>query len=546
MHDDTQPSRIFEMAKSLKDGQFPVRLVADLGYGFGYPLFNFYAPLPYYIGAIFHIGGAGVITSTKIMFSVAMIASGITMYLLVCEIAGVLPALLSSVFYIYAPYHAVDLYVRGDIGELYALVFIPLIILGFIKIIKSKPITNVTVNRNLLNGMAISIIGLGGVLLSHNISGFITLFFLGIGICILLFFVLMGKLDKRIFITLIITIILGGGLSASFTIPALLEKDFTRVSGLTSGGSDFHNHFVFIDQLWNSPWGFGGSGIGRDDGMSFKIGKIHVILGLISIPWIALLFLYKRIDRLKLILYMIFLSILVLSVFLMLEQSRFIWELFPGFPYIQYPWRFLCFVILSLSVIPSFIFVRMDKKFISALIFILIISSFVFNAKYFIPQYYSDIADSSYISPLNLKYKISKISDEFLPKNFIIPANEKAVASNNLSDSTGVRIENRFESTTVKRYIITADNSVDIILNIANFPGWKASIDGKKTSISDWKGRMKIFMTGGKHKLVLEFSNTPIRLIANTISILSLFLLVYISLFSKGIPKWLKKILLKS
>lgn len=546
MHDDTQPSRIFEMAKSLKDGQFPVRLVADLGYGFGYPLFNFYAPLPYYIGAIFHIGGAGAITSAKIMFSIAMIASGITMYLLVYEIAGVLPALLSSILYLFAPYHAVDLYVRGDIGELYALVFIPLVILGFIKIFKSKPNNDVTVNHNLLNGMIISIIGLGGILFSHNISGFITLFFLGIGICLLCLLVLLGKFDKNILIILIIVILLGGGLSASFTIPALLEKDFTRVSGLTGGGSDFHNHFVFIDQLWNSPWGFGGSGIGRDDGMSFKIGKINVILGLMSTPWIVLLFLYKRIDRLKLILYMIFLSILVLSVFLMLEQSRFIWEIFPGFSYVQYPWRFLCFVILLLSVIPSFIFSRMDKKFVSILILILIISTFVFDAKYFLPQYYSDIKDSSYISPINLKYKISKISDEFLPKNFIIPANEKAVATNNLSDSSGVKIENRFESTTVKSYIIMSDNSADIILNIANFPGWKASIDGQKTSISDWKGRIKIFMNGGIHKLVLEFSNTPIRLIANTISIFSLFLLVYISLFSKKIPKWLKKILLRS
>ncbi len=546
MHDDTQPSRIFEMAKSLKDGQFPVRLVADLGYGFGYPLFNFYAPLPYYIGAIFHIGGFDAITSAKIMFSIAMIASGITMYLLVYEIAGMLPALLSSVLYIYSPYHAVDFYVRGDVGELYALVFIPLVILGFIKIIKSKSITDATVNRYLLNGMAISIIGLGGILFSHNISGFITLFFLGISVCLLCLSALMGKFDKNILIILIFTILLGGSLSASFTIPALLEKDLTRVNGLTSGGSDFHNHFVYIDQLWNSPWGFGGSGIGRNDGMSFKIGKIHVILGLISIPWIVLLFFYKRIDRLKLILYMIFLSILVLSVSLMLEQSGFIWELFPGFSYIQYPWRFLCFVMLSLSVIPSFILIRLNKKFVSILISILIVSIFVFNAKYFLPQYYTDIKDDSFTSPINLKYKISKISDEFLPKNFIIPANEKAIASNSLSDSFGIRIENRFESTTVKSYIISADNSADIILNIANFPGWKASIDGQKTSISDWKGRIKIFIPDGRHKLVLKFSDNPIRLIANTISIFSLFLLVYISLFSKGIPKWLKKILSRS
>ena len=53
MHDDTQPARVFAMSQELKRGVFPVRLVDYLGYGFGYPLFNFYAPLPYYLGSFF-------------------------------------------------------------------------------------------------------------------------------------------------------------------------------------------------------------------------------------------------------------------------------------------------------------------------------------------------------------------------------------------------------------------------------------------------------------------------------------------------------------
>ena len=42
MHDDTQPARVFALAQELKQGIFPVRLVGSLGYGYGYPLFNFY------------------------------------------------------------------------------------------------------------------------------------------------------------------------------------------------------------------------------------------------------------------------------------------------------------------------------------------------------------------------------------------------------------------------------------------------------------------------------------------------------------------------
>ena len=57
MHDDTQVARVFEMGKMLKEGTFPVRWVPDLGYGYGYPLFNFYAPLAYYVGGFFMLLG---------------------------------------------------------------------------------------------------------------------------------------------------------------------------------------------------------------------------------------------------------------------------------------------------------------------------------------------------------------------------------------------------------------------------------------------------------------------------------------------------------
>src|SRR5258708_36779041 len=50
IHDDTQVARVFEMTKALKDGMLPVRWSQHLGYGFGYPVFNFYDPFAYYLG----------------------------------------------------------------------------------------------------------------------------------------------------------------------------------------------------------------------------------------------------------------------------------------------------------------------------------------------------------------------------------------------------------------------------------------------------------------------------------------------------------------
>src|SRR3989344_3007175 len=85
MHDDTQVARVFEMGKALRDGMFPVRWVQDLGYGYGYPIFNFYAPFAYYVGGLFNIIGFNALIATKMMMGLGIILSGIFMYVLTRE-----------------------------------------------------------------------------------------------------------------------------------------------------------------------------------------------------------------------------------------------------------------------------------------------------------------------------------------------------------------------------------------------------------------------------------------------------------------------------
>ena len=88
IHDDTQVARVFEMAKGLSDGMLPVRWSADLGYGFGYPIFNFYDPLPYYVGAVIEMVGLNALLATKIMMAVGVMLAGVSMYFLGREFWG--------------------------------------------------------------------------------------------------------------------------------------------------------------------------------------------------------------------------------------------------------------------------------------------------------------------------------------------------------------------------------------------------------------------------------------------------------------------------
>src|SRR3989344_1329333 len=75
MHDDLQMMRQLEMEKCFLDLQIPCRWVPDMGYGYGYPLFNYYPPLPYLIGQVVRLAGFSFVDTAKILFIFSFVAS---------------------------------------------------------------------------------------------------------------------------------------------------------------------------------------------------------------------------------------------------------------------------------------------------------------------------------------------------------------------------------------------------------------------------------------------------------------------------------------
>ena len=444
MHDDTQVARVFEMGKALKDGMLPVRWVPDLGYGYGYPIFNFYAPLAYYVGGVFVLLGFDALVATKIMMVLGVVLSGIFMYLLAREFWGEIGGVLSGLFYVYAPYHALDIYVRGDVAEFWAYAFIPLMFWGFYKVFNSprrSPSATFEVGY-LWKWVIVGSFGYAGVILSHNLTAMMVTPFLAI---VTLFYCYIAYRNKKIFTIyyLLFTILLGLALSAFYWLPALLEMKYTNVLSQIGGGADFGDHFVCINQLWESNWGFGGSIPGCIDGVSFRIGKLHLLSVSLSLFTIFTSNRYftkieakhsndinHYSDKIALIIFGI-LGFIV-SIFFMLEISRAIWEAIPAMAFFQYPWRFLLLASFFSSFLSGSIMIFLNKepfkKYALYIEIILIVLLINFNIKLFNPQTILPKISSDYTNEYALKWTASKISDEFLSPNFKKPKSEYEVA----------------------------------------------------------------------------------------------------------------------
>lgn len=530
IHDDTQVARVYEMGKALTDGMFPVRWVKDLGYGYGYPIFNFYAPFSYYFGSIFNLVGLDALLATKIMMGTGIILAGIFMYLLARELWGEIGGSTSSLFYTYAPYHAVDIYVRGDVAEFWAYAFIPLAFYGFLKAYKEKEWKYIVIGA----------FGFSGVMLSHNLTAMMITPFL----FFLLFFLLLVDTKEKIGSTFyfLITLFFGLSISAFYWAPALFELKFTNVLSQIGGGADFRSHFVCVMQLWQSPWGFGGSAPGCVDGISLKIGKLHTTVSLVVIVFLIISLQYRKFKNLfskssYQIIFVIFsVFAFVISVFLTLEISKPIWEFIPVMAFFQFPWRFLLVISFFSSILAGFFvwiiqkaekdIIKLDKAnfvIVSAAIFTLIF----FNSKLFIPQSYLYKKSSDYTNSLSLKWTTSRISDEYMPKNFIKPSIKDDVVKNQIvAQDKSTKVLFQSSETNKIHANVSSEEKTKIKVNLAFFPGWNVFVDNKKSMLEATNKGFFVNTPSGDHALDIFFVQTPVEKFATSISLASLFLLI--------------------
>src|SRR3989337_3831239 len=144
-HDLHHLADIYQMARAFVSGQIPPRLGPGFTYGYGYPLFNFYYLLPFYLGAFLYALFGSLTVSFESVFVLSAILSVFGMYLFLREYFDKLPSFVGSVLILYTPYRAVQIYVRGAMGEALALSLLPFVLWAGAKLIKKPNAVNVSI-----------------------------------------------------------------------------------------------------------------------------------------------------------------------------------------------------------------------------------------------------------------------------------------------------------------------------------------------------------------------------------------------------------------
>lgn len=532
VHDFTHAARIAEMARALDEGQFPVRWSANFGYGFGMPLFNFYAPLPYFIGALFFKMGFDLVISIKLLCIFINLVTIFGSYLLGKKMLGRFGGLLLASAYTLAPYRAVNLFVRGAFSEVFAMAFLPLVLFAIVAFAKEK-------KKKYLLLLLISILA---IILSHNLTAMI---FLPLAALFAFVFLFYQKKLKLIYL-IAMQFLLALGLSAFYMLPAFMEKDSTIINKIFSGYFHYSHHFLYIRQFFQDNWQYGGSAWGPNDDVSFFLGKGQ----LFALATVFLLGFYRFIRKPKqffkssLFFYiLIFTFFVFFSLFMSILKSKFIWDQVALLQYIQFPWRFLSLVSLFLATLAAlsvYLFKNSKIKYFYALVLFFILLS---NFRYFKPKEFLDDASALYYGDsLKIQNQMSETLPDYIPiqmaeEKILLEKNQRLSTSwlENIQANTEISflVDRGFE----KLVAVNLQNPEILNFKVANFIGWQAELDGQNWPIQTNRelGNIQIEVPAGQHKVGIRFTeNTIARQIGNSLSLLALLIsLIYFYPFAK-------------
>ncbi len=511
-HDDVQIMRLFEMKKCLQDLQLPCRWVPDMGAGYGHPLFNYHPVLPYYFGMVFRLAGVSLVNTSKILFLLSLVLSGLFMYVLTREFFGKVAGTVAAVLFVYAPYHAVDVFVRGALSESWGMVFFPLVFWSLYKLVR----------ENSDKYLVLSALSIAGLFLAHNVTALI---FTPLALALAIFWMILAKKwHWRVVIAFVWAI----GLSSFFVLPSLLETNLLNIAQVR-GYFNFHDHFVYLEQLlWSRNWGYGPSIVGSRDDLSFQIGWPHWWLAIVALA--VLIFAFSKSRRLSIPLSCALLAalLMVAAIWMSSGASVWVWEQVPLFSYVQFPWRWLAVVIFANALLVGCVVSRFYGRWQWLVAVVMIGTVIVMNASYFtFNRYYPTHTDQEMLSGGNWTRQSMTTLEDYVPEG--VRSVPVRLAPNSPVIQEGLAVVSKFVlKTNAWSFGLDVSSPKALVsVPVFNFPVWQVTVDGKPAQIvSRDDGLITLDLSQGVHQVSGKFTNTPLRETANLISLLSLAVLM--------------------
>ena len=506
---------------SLKEGILIPSWAAELNATYGNPLFIFNYSLPYYIVSFFHFIGISFVSSMKIYLGLSLYLSGIFMYFWIRKLTNnKLAAFASAIFYIFNPYHLIDVHFRATLGESTIFLLVPLLFLFITKYSK----------KNKFIYLILIALFTDLLVLAHPLLATI---FLGIGILYILFKDFKNKSYKSTLLQLF-SLLVGVTASIYVWISFILYAPYMFKLSVSTTITDLQ-FYPFI-QLIFSPWRYG---------LLFQgpMGELALIMGYVQIFVIAMsiiMIILKKIPKKIQADYIFWIFLCIFFIFMMHPLSIFIWKYtnYQFFNMIIPYGRLSLAISFCISVIVgyftlSFSDSKIKKKFIYILLIITIGSTILnWGHRRVIPEINDSVLRKNvWVSTVNegptayfLNTKWADINNFWFSE---IPKKHLEITEGNANVKELKRTSIKHE------YLIDAKTPIVIKENTLYFPGWSIKSNNKIINIYlGERGVINAKLPAGLQKLELSYEDIPVYRFSKIISASTFSILLIALVFS--------------
>jgi hypothetical protein len=523
--------RLAQLHRSLNHGILFPRWAPDMGLGYGFPLFNYYAPLSYYLAEPLRLIGLSTQNALLAGFVLAVFAGCIGTYLCAHDLFGAPAGFVAAAAFTYAPYHLYNAVHRGALAELWGLAWLPFVFWALRRLAL----------RSCRTDLALSSLFYAALLLTHNVLALISTPLFALYATFL--WALHGRGYRRALL-LGGALALGLGLSAFFWAPAFLEREYVQIHQLYAPADlDYHNNFTDWGRLLAAPQPVDPKLINPWIPLSFGWPQLALAL-------VALLGLRRfagQETRLHLVL--LLLGLLALTV-MMLPCSVAVWDSIPVLRFVQFPWRFLGPASLFLAILAGAGAARLpgsDRFWLPAILTLVI----VFTFTWLFPHFYPPQPEPTPLTLIGFERETGALgttsAGDYLPvwvqslppADSLIPAYEESAPDfviprldlASLPADAQV-LEARYDLTAAD-LLIETPQPFTAVFNWYFFPGWQASLDDQPLALRPVgeHGLVGADVPAGRHHLRVHFGDTTLRRWASVASVLSLAALLALLMF---------------